>query len=136
MKIEGGLHDFTDYSPIPSANYEFVIKEPMEVKPNEGESTDIGGKVFTFIINPEVVGGDHAGRKVRRQFANKSKGSRYFMKSFLEKIGVSITKEGAFNTEDLLGRKFKAAVGERGYTDNDGNLKKANDLDTESVVAI
>ena len=136
MRIESGLHDFTDFSPIPPANYEFIIKEPMEVKPGAGETTDIGGKVFTFIIMPEIVGGEHAGRKIRRQFANKSKGARYFMKSFLEKIGVAITKEGAFNTEDLLGRRFKAAVGERMYTDEGGNSKKANDLDTESAVGL
>jgi len=135
-RIEAGLHDFEDFSPIPSATYEFIIKEPMLVEPVVDKTTDIGGKTFNFILYPEVIGGEKAGRKIRRQFSNGSKGSRYFMKSFLEKIGVAVTKEGAFNSEDVLGRRFKAAVGERMYNDQQGNSKKANDLDTESAVAI
>lgn len=135
-RIEAGLHDFTDFSPFKPDVYEFIIKEPMLVEPVVDQKTDIGGKCFNFILYPEVVGGEYASRKVRRQFSNNSKGSRYFMKSFFEKIGVAITKEGAFNSEDLLGRKFKAAIGQRSYNDAQGNPKVANDLDTESAVAM
>ena len=133
--IEAGLHDFTDFSPFKPDVYEFIIKDPMQVEPVVDQKTDIGGKCFNFILYPEVVGGEYAGRKVRRQFGNGSKGSRYFMKSFFEKIGVPMTKEGAFNSEDLLGKKFKAGVAQRGYNDQQGNPKVANDLDTESAVA-
>ena len=135
-RIEAGLHDFEDFAPVTPGTYDFAIKEPMQVIPNVTEPTDIGGKMFTFIIMPEIIGGDLAGKKVRRQFSNRSKGSRYFMKSFLEKVGIKVSKEGAFNSEDLLGRQFKATVNERMYTDKEGNSKKAADLDSESVVAI
>ena len=135
-RIEAGLHDFEDFSPVAPGTYDFVIKEPMQVIPNVTEKTDIGGKMFQFVIYPEVVGGPLAGKKVRRQFSNRSKGSRYFMKSFMDKVGVAITKEGAFNSEELLGRQFKATVNERMYTDKEGNSKKGSDLDSESVVAI
>ena len=136
MLIDGGLHDVADFSPIPVGVYDMIIKDPMEVIAVVDKKTDIGGKVFTFIIWPEIIGGDNAGKKVRRQFSNQSKGSRYFLKSFLDKIGVSITKEGAFASENLLGKKFRAAVNERIYKDAEGNEKKASDLDTESAVKI
>lgn len=134
MLIPGGLNDFADFSPVAVGVYDFVIRKPMEVNPAHDEKTDIGGKKFTFVIWPEIVGGPCAGKEVRRQFSNGSKGSRYFLKSFLEKIGVNITKEGAFSSEEALGKKFRAAVNERIYKDNDGNEKKAADLDTESIV--
>lgn len=136
MKIEAGLHDFADFAPVPPATYEFTIKEPLEVKEAKGEKTDIGGKQFTFVLWVEIASGDQAGKRVRRQFSNKSKGARYFMKSFMEKLGIPVTKEGAFNSEDLLGRRFKAMVGERIYKDAEGNDKKASDLDTESTVGL
>jgi len=136
MKFEAGLHDFADFTPVPPAEYEFVIKEPMEAKEVKGEQTDIGGKQFTFVIFCEIAKGDMAGKRVRRQFSNKSKGARYFMKSFMEKLGIPVSKEGSFSSEDFLGRRFKATVGERMYDDAQGNKKKAADLDTESAVAI
>ena len=136
MLIEGGLHDFTDFSPIKSDVYEFVIRKPMDVIPEHDKKTDIGGKFFKFVIWPEIIGGESAGKEVRRQFSNNSKGSRYYLKSFLEKIGVNITKEGAFSSEELLGKKFRCAVGERSWKDDDGSTKKGNDLDTESAVKI
>jgi len=136
MRIEAGLNDFEDFSPLAPGNYSFVIKEPMEVIPESENKTDIGGKMFTFVIKPEVVGGDHAGKKCRRQFSNRSKGSRYFLRSFLEKLGIALQETGGFNSEDLLGKQFKAEVGERLYNDKEGNQKKAADLDTESIVAL
>ena len=136
MKIEGGLHDFTDISPIPPAEYELLIKDPIEVKKIEGESTDIGGTQYTFVLFVEVATGAFAGKRIRRQFSNKSKGSRYFMKSFMEKLGIAISKDGAFSSEDFLGRRFNATVGERMYKDKDNNEKKANELDTESTKAL
>lgn len=136
MKFEAGLHDFADFTPIPPNPYEFVIKEPMEATEAKGEQTDIGGKQFTFVLYCEVATGEFAGKRVRRQFSNKSKGARYFMKSFMEKIGVAVSKEGAFASEDFLGKRFKANVGERMYDDKEGNKKKAADLDTESAVAL
>ncbi len=136
MLIESGLHDFEDFSPVATGVYDFVIKDPMEVIPIVDEKTDIGGKKYTFIIWPEIIAGDLAGKKVRRQFSNGSKGSRYFLKSFLEKIGVSISKEGAFSSESLLGKRFRCGVGARGYKDSDGNSKIAADLETESAIAL
>lgn len=136
MLIDAGLNDFEDFSPIPPDNYTFVIKDPVEVVPSADEKTDIGGKLFTFIIRPEVVGGKQAGKKVRRQFSNKSKATRYFLRSFLEKVGVPLRESGGFSSEDLLGRSFKASVGERIYNDKDGNSKKAADIDTESIIAV
>ena len=137
MLLDAGLHDTADFTPIKAGVYDFVIKKPMDVVPVVDAKTDIGGKVFTFIIWPEILGGEYAGKEVRRQFSNGSKGARYYMKSFFEKIGVVITKEGAFNSSDLLGKRFRAAVGERSYTDkNDGSTKKASDLDTESAIKI
>ena len=135
MLIEAGLNDFEDFAPVPQGQYEFVIKEPVEVKPGD-EQTDIGGKLYTFIIKPEIVGGEQSGKQVRRQFTNKTKATRYFLRSFLEKIGINISAGGGWSTEDLLGRRFKASVGERIYKDKDGNEKKTADLDTESAVAI
>ena len=134
MLIDARLDDFEDFAPVPPGVYEFAIKEPVEVKP-EIEATDIGGKCYTFIIRPEIVGGDQAGKKVRRQFSNKSKATRYFLKSFLEKVGVNIQEGGRFTSEDLLGRRFKAAVGERMGT-GESVGKKFADLDSESIVAI
>jgi len=136
MLIDGGLNDFADFSPVPVGVYDFVIKKPMDVTPEHDKQTDIGGKLFTFVIWPEILGGENAGKEVRRQFSNNSKGSRYFLKSFLEKIGVAITKEGAFNNSDLLGKKFRAAVNERIWEDKDGNKKKGSDLDTESIIKV
>lgn len=136
MLIDGGLNDFADFSPVAVGVYDFVIKKPMDVVPNRDKQTDIGGKLFTFVIWPEIVGGDNAGKEVRRQFSNGSKGSRYFLKSFLEKIGVAITKEGAFNSTEIMGKTFRAAVNERMYKDGDGNQKKAADLDTESIIKL
>jgi len=136
VKFEAGLHDFSDFALLPSAEYEFVIKEPLEVTELKGQKTDISGKEYTFVLWAEVTVGEYAGKKVRRQFSNRSKGARYFMKSFMERLGISITKDGAFNSEDFLGRRFKATVGERAYTDQQGQEKKANDLDTESTIAL
>ena len=135
MLIDGQLNDFEDFGPVKPGTYEFIIKEPVEVTPIVDEQTDIGGKMYNFIIRPELVGGEQAGKKVRRQFSNKSKATRYFLRSFLEKVGVNIQDGGKFSTEDLLGRRFRATVGERlGTGDSVG--KKYADLDTESVVAI
>lgn len=137
MLVPSGLHDVADFSPVPVGNYEFVIKEPMEITPDPtGVKSDIGLPIYKLIINPEIVKGEHVSKKVRRMFTTKSKGTRYWLKSFMEKLGVSITKEGKFNSEDLLGRRFTANVGERGYTDAEGTAKKASDLDTESVKSL
>ena len=134
MLLEAGLNDFEDYSPVKPDKYNFVIKKPAEVIPSD-DKTDIGGKCVTIVIRPEIVGGEQAGKEVRRQFSNKSKGARYFLKSFLEKIGVPVTKEGGFATEDLLGRQFSAQVKDRSYV-QDGIEKKASDLDSESALGI
>lgn len=136
MKIEAGLNDFEDFSPLTPGEYTFAIKDPMEVVPSIDEKTDTGGKLFKFIIWPEVVGGEKAGKKVRRQLSNRSKASRYFLRTFIEKIGVSLAPEGGFNSENLLGRQFKASVSERMYQDKDGNSKKAAEIDDNSIVAI
>jgi len=136
MLIDAGLNDFEDFSPVPPGIYEFAIKEPVEVAPIVDEQTDIGGKAYNFVIRPEVVGGEQAGKKVRRQFSNKTKATRYFLRSFLEKVGVSIREGGSFTSEDLLGRRFRAAVGERIWKDKEGNERKGADLDSESIVAI
>lgn len=135
MLIDAQLNDFEDFSPVAPGIYEFVIKDPVEVTPSLDEQTDIGGKLFNFIIRPEIVGGAQAGKKVRRQFSNKSKATRYFLRSFLEKVGVNIREGGSFTSEDLLGRKFKAMVGERAGTGENAGKKYA-DLDTESIVAL
>jgi len=135
MLIEAGLNDFEDFSPLPSGKYDFIIKEPAEVKPGD-DPTDIGGKMYTFVLFAEVVGGEQAGKRVRRQLSNRSKASRYFLRSFLEKIGVVVAGGGGFSTEDILGRQFSALVGERIYKDKDGNDKKAAELDEGSIVAI
>jgi len=135
MLIDAGLNDFEDFSPVKPGTYDFIIKEPVEITPEVVDKTDIGGKMYNFIIRPEIVGSDMAGKKVRRQFSNKSKATRYFLRSFLEKIGVNIKEGGGFTSEDVLGRKFRATVGERlGTGDNAG--KKYADLDTESIVAL
>lgn len=134
MKFEAGLHDFEDFAPIPANTYDFVIKEPLDVTEEKGKKTDIGGKTFKFVQFIEVASGEFAGKRVRRQFSNASKGSRYFMKSFLEKIGVAISKEGAFSSEDLLGKRFKATTSIRSY-EKDGAPKTAAEVDTESIIA-
>ena len=136
MLIDAQLNDFEDFSPVQPGIYEFAIKEPVEVIPVVDEPTDIGGKCYNFVIRPEVVGGEQAGKKVRRQFSNKTKATRYFLRSFLEKVGVSIREGGSFTSEDLLGRKFKAAVGARIGKDKEGNERTYADLDTESIVAL
>lgn len=136
MKIEAGLQDFEDFSPVAPGAYTLTIKKPIEVIPSVDEKTDIGGKLYQFVIRPEIVGGPSAGKGLRRQLSNRSKASRYFLRTFLEKIGVSLSKEGGFNTEDLLGRQFKANVGERAYVDKEGNTKKAAEIDDNSIVAI
>jgi len=136
MLIDAQLNDFEDFSPVPPGQYTFVVKEPAEVVPVVDEKTDIGGKLYNFIIRPEVVGGPQAGKKVRRQFSNKTKATRYFLRSFLEKVGVNIAAGGGFSSEDLLGRQFKAVVGERIGKDKEGNERKYADLDTESILPI
>lgn len=136
MKFEAGLHDFADFSPVPPAEYEFLIREPMDITEAKGQKTDIGGKQYTFVLWCEIATGELAGKRVRRQFSNKSKGARYFMKSFMERISIPISSEGAFSSEDFLGKRFKATVGERIYEDDQGNKKKGNDLDTESAIAL
>lgn len=136
MRIEAGLNDYADYSPIPPGTYEFVIKDPLVSIPVLDSKTDIGGNQYKFELTLEIVGGEQAGKKVFRRFTNKSKGSRYFLRSFLEKVGASIGEKGGFSSEDLLGKRFKAAVNDRLYKDDAGNEKKASDLDTESVVAL
>ena len=134
MLIDAGLNDYEDFSNIPPAAYEFIIKEPVET--NElPDATDIGGKAYQFIIRPEVVGGEQVGKKLRKTATNKSKASRYFLRAFLEKVGVNIQEGGQFTSEDLLGRRFRGTVGERlGTGENAG--KKYADLDTESIVAL
>jgi hypothetical protein len=135
MLIDAQLNDFEDFGPIQVGTYDFAIKEPVEVIPTADEKTDIGGKQYTFIIRPEIVGGASAGKKARIRLSNKSKASRYFLKSFLEKVGCAIQGSGAFASEDLLGLQFRASVGERmGTGENAG--KKYADLDTESVIAL
>lgn len=137
MLIEAGLNDFEDFSPVPPGKYEFAIKEPVETTPNADDKTDIGGQLYTFVIRPEIVGGEQAGKKIRRQFTNKTKTTRYFLRSFLEKLGVNIRDGGGFTSEDLLGRRFSGVVNERTYKDKEsGEMKKTSDLDTESIVAI
>jgi hypothetical protein len=135
MLLDAGLDDFEDFSPVPPGVYEFIIKEPVEIKPLT-EKTDVGKDAFEFILRPEIVGGDQAGKKVRRQFTNKTKATRYFLRSFLEKVGVDIRTGGGFTSEDLLGRRFRAAVGERLVTEGASAGKKFADLDSESAVAI
>jgi hypothetical protein len=135
MLIDANLNDFEDFSPIPVNTYDFVVKEPVEVIPVVDEKTDIGGRQFIFIIRPEVVGGEHAGKKSRVRMSNKSKASRYFLKSFLEKIGVTIQSNGQFSSEDLLGKNFRASISEvAGTGENAG--KKYSNLDTESAIAL
>lgn len=137
MLIEAGLHDFEDFSNLEPGVYTFAIKEPMEVTPTVDEKTDIGGKLYTFIVKPEVVGGERAGKKMRKQMTNRSKASRYFLRSFLEKIGVTVTKEGNFSSEAVLGKKFKSAVVARSYKDKTtGDVKTASDFDENSIVAL
>ena len=135
MKFEAGLHDFEDFSPVPANQYDFLIREPMEITEDKAKKTDIGGKVFKFVQFLEISSGEFAGKRVRRQFSNATKGSRYFMKSFLEKIGVEISKTGSFSSEDLLGKKFKGTTSIRSY-EKDGAPKTAAELDTESIVAL
>ena len=135
MLIDAQLNDYEDFSNIPPATYEFIIKEPVETTPIADILTDIGGKAYQFIIRPEVVGGEQAGKKLRKTATNKSKASRYFLRTFLLKIGVNVQEGGGFTTEDLLGRRFRGTVGERlGTGENVG--KKYADLDTESIVAL
>jgi hypothetical protein len=136
MLIEAGLNDFEDFSPVPPGSYEFIIKEPAEIKVNKEEKTDTGGALITVIVKPEVVGGEQAGKKVRRQLSNRSKASRFFLRSFLEKVGVQVSKVGGFASEELLGRRFKANVSERMYKDADGNEKKAAELEENSIVSL
>ena len=137
MLIEAGLDDFEDFSPLPVGVYNFIVKEPLEVQASAGEVNDIGGKLYTFIIRPEVMGGDHAGKKVRRQLTNKTKATRYFLRTFLEKIGVEVSRGGGFSTEAVLGKQFEAAVRERKYKDREtGDEKVATDFDYNSIVAI
>ncbi len=134
MLIDAQLNDYEDFSQLPPGQYEFVIKTPVESNPLP-DPTDIGGTAFQFIIWPEVVGGDQGGKKLRKTATNKSKASRYFLRAFLEKIGVNIQEGGGFTTEDILGRRFKGTVGERlGTGENAG--KKYADLDTESIIAL
>lgn len=135
MLIEAGLNDFEDFSPVPPGKYNFIIKDPAEIKPGD-DATDIGGKMYTIILYAEVVGGEQAGKRVRRQLSNRSKASRFFLRSFLEKIGVEITAGGGFPSEAILGRQFSATVSERMYKDKDGNEKKAAELEEGSIVAI
>ena len=135
MLIEAGLNDYEDFTPVAPGKYNFIIKEPVEIKNGE-EPTDIGGKLYTFIIFAEVVGGEEAGKRVRRQLSNRSKASRYFLRTFLEKIGVQVSPAGGFSTEEVLGRQFSAVVSERMYKDKDGNEKKAAELEEGSIVAI
>ena len=137
MLIEAGLNDFADFSPIPPAEYNLVIKEPMEVKQIPNEVTDIGGKKYTFIIWPEIADGEQAGKRVRRQLSNGSKASRYFLVNFLQRIGVAVTESGAFDSTSIPGRRFKATIKERPYVDkNTGEQKKASDFDDDSIVAM
>jgi len=136
MRIEAGLHDVADFSPIPPGEYEFIIKEPLEIVPILDERTDIGTKAYNFTVFAEIVGGEQAGKRVRRGFTNRTKATRYFLKTFLEKIGVKVESDGSFVSEDLLGRRFKAHVTERMYTDQNGNERKAADLDVESIIGL
>jgi len=133
MKLEAGLHDVADFSPITPGVYELVIKEPPEIIPEVYDETDIGGKMYTINVQCEIASGPEAGKKVWRRITNKSKATRYFMKRFLEGIGITIGSDGSFITENMLGRKFKAAIYDRQYKDADGNEKKASDIDLESV---
>ncbi len=134
MRVEGGLHDVADLTPIKPSNYEFVFKTPLEINPDVNEKTDIGGRLYTFIAWPEVATGPEAGKKARRQFNNKTKGSRYYLKRFLEMIGITIGSDGSFNSDTLLGKRFKADIIERPYIDkNTGEAKKASDLVVDSI---
>jgi len=136
MIIDAQLNDFEDFGPVVPGTYEFIIREPVEVIPVVDKKTDIGGKCYNFIIRPEIVGGEQAGKKVRRQFSNSSKATRYFLRSFLTKVGVNIQTGGSFTSEDLLGRKFRATVGERIVKEGERAGQKFADLDTESIVAL
>jgi hypothetical protein len=134
MLLDANLNDFEDFGPIPAGKYSFTIKTPAEVTSNAGEKNDIGGQLFKIIFYPEIVGGEQSGKRCRVSFSNQSKGNRYFLKSFMEKIGVTITGSGAFNSDDLMGKTFNAAItitmgkGEKAGT-------KYSNMDTESAVA-
>ncbi|RLC39540.1 MAG: hypothetical protein DRH51_06945 [Candidatus Coatesbacteria bacterium] len=136
MKVEAGLNNFEDYSPLPPGKYTFAIKEVPEVETIPDEQTDIGGRSYRITVVCEVVEGEHSGKTVRRTFVNRTKGTRYFLHTFLVCLGVPIDETGAFRTEDLVGKKFSAVVSERGYTDANGNERKAADLNVESVVLL
>lgn len=138
MRLEAGLNDVADFSPIPDGLYDFIIKQPLEVVPEEGDiRTDIGGKLYVFYVRPEIESGEHAGRELRTRFSNRTKGSRYYFKSFLEKIGVSVDETGGFATEDLLGRRFRAPIVQRPYEDKTtGQQKTISDIDTEAAVSL
>lgn len=136
MRIEAGLDDFEDFSPLAPGTYDFIIKKPVDVTPNVDEKNDIGGNLYTFVVYPEVESGEKAGKEVRRQLSNRSKASRFFLRNFLERIGVEVSVGGSFATEDMLGRRFRAVVMERTYKDKDGNEKKAADFDDRSIIGL
>jgi len=137
MRIDAGLNDFADFSPLEKGSYSFIIKDPAEIIPVVDEKTDIGGAKFNIKFICEVASGKDAGKKVYLRKSNASKASRYFLKTFLEKVGVPIGQGGAFNSEDILGRQFKADVILRPWTDKTtGEAKTSADLDDKSILAV
>jgi hypothetical protein len=135
MLLDASLNDFENYGPIPADKYEWIIRKMPEVVINPNEKTDINTTMFSLLFYPEVSTGEMKGKECRVSFMNKTKGNRYFLKSFLEKIGVPVSSNGSFDSNDMLGKQFTAAIViTEGKGTNAG--KKYSNMDTESAVAI
>jgi hypothetical protein len=134
MRVDAGLNVVADFEPVPEVVYNLRIDE-FEAVLAEGQENDLGKQVYNFTVVAVITDGEKVGKKINRRMTNKSEGSRYFMKKFLVGAGVPVEEDGTFDTDDAAGKEFSALVTIRNYKDKDGNEKKSNDIDADTMVA-
>ena len=136
MRIEAGLNVVSEFKLLPEGVHEFAALDPLEIKESEKQPNDIGGRAYNLTFTFTVVGGENDGYKLKVFKSNATKGIRFFLKQLLVSIGVDCGEDGSFDTDQVLGKRFRGLVKYRQYKSNDGKDRQTNELDVESVVRV
>lgn len=133
-RVSAGLNVVSERKIAPEAKYTLVIKKPVDFKALSDKS-DLGDTAYEFIFWPAIEGaGELDGHEIRHRATTSTKGSRWFLKTFLTGIGVSVAEDGSFDTDDVPGKRFSTIVKQRTYKDKNDRDAVANELDPQGCI--
>jgi len=127
MKIEVNMNDKEikeaaaggDFEPLPDGQYE-VSCQATEVTTSKSSGSPMIKWTFDVINNPDYVG--------RRLWSytviNEDTSKNFSLANHLEALGLSVGKDGSFETDDALGRNCIAVVTQQQYQDKITNSIK------------